>query len=127
MKLTEKQKRFADYYVKTGNATQSAIKAGYSKNTARFIGNENLTKPNIAEYIKVRNKKLESERIADMTEVKEFWSKVLRNSNDDMRDRLKASEYLGKTNGAFLDRVEHSGEVKIEQQHTLIDDYLFGD
>ncbi len=44
MKLTPKQKAFADYYIQTGNATEAAIKAGYSKKTARFIGNENLTK-----------------------------------------------------------------------------------
>ena len=45
--LTEKQKRFCDYYIEDPNATQAAIRAGYSKKTARFIGNENLTKPNI--------------------------------------------------------------------------------
>lgn len=50
-KLTPKQQAFADYYIETGNATQSAIKAGYSEKTARFIGAENLTKPNILKYI----------------------------------------------------------------------------
>lgn len=43
MKLTEKQKRFADEYIKSGNATQAAIKAGYSKRTANRIGPENLS------------------------------------------------------------------------------------
>ena len=43
MKLTEKQKKFADFYIKLGNATQAAIKAGYSEKTARFTGAENLT------------------------------------------------------------------------------------
>lgn len=38
MKLTEKQKKFADYYIELGNATQAAIKAGYSKKTANRIG-----------------------------------------------------------------------------------------
>lgn len=51
MKLTEKQKRFADEYILTGNATQSAIKAGYSEKTAAEIGHENLRKPNILAYI----------------------------------------------------------------------------
>jgi phage terminase small subunit len=45
VKLTEKQKRFCDYYIETGNATEAAIRAGYSNKTARFIGAENLTKP----------------------------------------------------------------------------------
>ena len=50
-KLTEKQKRFADYYIETGNGTEAAVKAGYSKKTARVIGQENLLKPAIKNYI----------------------------------------------------------------------------
>lgn len=56
MKLTAKQKKFADEYIVTGNATQSAIAAGYSESSARQIATENLTKPSISSYIK---KKLE--------------------------------------------------------------------
>lgn len=111
MKLTTKQQRFADYYIQTGNATESAAKAGYSKKTARSIGQENLTKPDIAKYIDEVNKKLENERIADMKEIKEFWTSMFRNEIAEDKDRLKASEYLAKTNGAFLEKVEHSGEV----------------
>lgn len=109
MKLTTKQQRFADYYIQTGNATESAIKAGYSKKTARSIGQENLTKPDIKKYIDKVNKKLEDERIADMKEIKEFWTTMLRDEEVEPKDRLKASEHLAKTNGAFLERVEHSG------------------
>jgi len=50
-KLTVKQKRFADNYIETGNARQSAISAGYSERTASVIASENLTKPNILAYI----------------------------------------------------------------------------
>lgn len=68
-KLTIKQKKFADEYIKTGNATQSAINAGYSEKTARKIGSENLTKPDIKAYIDERMKKLEEEAIADQKEI----------------------------------------------------------
>ena len=51
MALNDKQRRFAEEYVVDLNATQAAIRAGYSPKTARFIGAENLTKPNIAEYV----------------------------------------------------------------------------
>lgn len=51
-KLTVKQRRFADKYIETGNARQSAIIAGYSEKTASVIASENLTKPNISAYIK---------------------------------------------------------------------------
>lgn len=54
-KLTEKQKRFADYYIETGNATKAAVKAGYSRKTAKETGYENLTKPHISSYIEERN------------------------------------------------------------------------
>src|SRR5690554_3967144 len=111
MALTVKQKKFCDYYIQTGNATESAIKAGYSKKTATETGYENLRKPHLAEYIAQRNKVLESDRIADMEEVKEFWTNTLRNEDNDYKDRLKASEYIAKTNGAFLDKVEQSGEL----------------
>ena len=113
MKLTPKQQKFADYYITTGNATESAIKAGYSKNTAKQIGAENLTKPYLQEYIKKRNEKLDSERIADMQEVRELWSRIIRSQVEgaELRDILKASEYIAKTNGAFLDKVEHKGDL----------------
>ena len=51
-KLTDKQRRFCEEYCIDLNATQAAIRAGYSKDTAGVIGCENLKKPNVAEYIK---------------------------------------------------------------------------
>ena len=50
-KLTAKQMRFCEEYLIDFNATQAAIRAGYSKKTAKEIGCENLTKPNIAGYL----------------------------------------------------------------------------
>ena len=78
MKLTPKQKRFADEYIKTGNATQSAIEAGYSKKTARSVGSENLTKPDISEYIAKRIAEIDKENIAEQKEILEFMTRVMR-------------------------------------------------
>lgn len=78
MKLTPKQADFCDYYIKYGDATKAAIEAGYSEDSARFIGCENLTKPNIREYI---NKRLEEERekrVASADEVMAFFTGVMR-------------------------------------------------
>ena len=58
MELTLKQKKFCDYYMASGNATESAIKAGYSKKTAKQIGMENLTKPYLQEYLKEHSHKI---------------------------------------------------------------------
>lgn len=78
MKLTHKQQMFADEYLKSGNATDAALKAGYSKKTARSIGNENLTKPDIKSYINKKLAEIESHKIADAKEIMEFYSSVLR-------------------------------------------------
>lgn len=77
-KLTLKQQRFADEYIISGNATEAAIKAGYSKRTARSIGQENLTKPDIKNYIDERLEALQSEKVADQQEVMEFLTSVMR-------------------------------------------------
>lgn len=78
MALTAKQQRFCDEYLIDLNATQAAIRAGYSKNTARAIGCENLTKPDIQEYIQKRMDEKEKELIADQNEVMKYLSAVLR-------------------------------------------------
>lgn len=76
MKLTEKQKRFADEYIKSGNATQSAIKAGYSRKTAAVIATENLIKPNIKNYIDARMKVIEDNRIMTAKEAVELLTGI---------------------------------------------------
>lgn len=77
-KLTVKQKKFADEYIKTGNATQSAISAGYSKNTAKSIGQENLTKPDVKQYIDAKMQKIEDNKIMGAQEALEQLSKIAR-------------------------------------------------
>ena len=125
-KLTEKQKAFADYYIECLNATQAALKAGYSDNCARQIGSENLSKPHIKEYIDKRLEEKEDERIAKQDEILEFLTAVMRNDTEyleqydpiETRDRLKAAEKLGKRYAMFTERIEHSGEMGIN----IIDD-----
>lgn len=78
MKLTVKQQKFADNYIKSGNATQSAIDAGYSKSTSRSIGQENLTKPDIKNYIKDKLAKIESHKIMDATEALQLLTSIAR-------------------------------------------------
>lgn len=112
MKLTEKQKRFCDYYIASANATEAAIKAGYSKRTAKVIGAENLTKPYLHEYIEKRQKETQSKRTADMTEVKEFWASVLRDKEESMANRVKVSELIAKSNNAFSETLNVNDNSK---------------
>ena len=94
MVLTIKQKKFAELYAASGNATQSAIGAGYSESTARSIASENLTKPDIIKYVNQLGQDDHNGRIATAVERQEFWSSVVRDPDAEMRDRLRASEIL---------------------------------
>ncbi|QOY98387.1 terminase small subunit [Leuconostoc citreum] len=78
MRLTPKQKKFADEYIKTGNATQSAIEAGYSKRTAQVIGAENLSKPMVKTYIDERMAEIASKRVMSYTEAVELLTSIAR-------------------------------------------------
>ena len=103
MALTPKQQAFADYYLETGNATEAAKRAGYSEDTARQIGAENLSKPSISEYIAERMEQQNRKRVADANEVIEFYTAVMRGEVKDqfgldasLSDRLKAGDSLMK-------------------------------
>jgi phage terminase small subunit len=128
-KLTLKQQRFVDEYIISGNATQAAIKAGYSKKTANRIATENLSKPVIKTAIDQRNAEIQSEKTMDMQEVMELLASIARgetteetvtNKGDVIEtatrnsDKLKALELIGKRFGAWTDKKEISGNLDIE-------------
>ena len=129
MKLTPKQKAFAEYYIETGNATEAARKAGYKGKNLNRIASENLSKLDIKSYIDEKMKELESKRIAKAEEVLEYLTIVLRgeeteqvvvveNTGDFMsearlvdkelsaKDKIKAAALLGKRYRLFVDKVE---------------------
>lgn len=117
-KLTEKQKRFIDYYIETANATESAKRAGYSEKTAKNIGAENLTKLNF--FIQKKLEEKESNRIASQDEVLEYLTKVMRGELKDqfgldasLQDRTKCAELLGKRYGTFKEKVDVNGSIPV--------------
>lgn len=77
-KLTVKQQKFVDEYIKTGNATQAAINAGYSRKAAQQIGAENLLKPLISQKIQEQMDKLHKSKIPSLEEILEFFGRVVR-------------------------------------------------
>ena len=128
-KLTQKQQRFVDEYIISGNATQAAIKAGYSKKTAKQMGTENLAKPIIKAEIDRRNDEIKSAKTADMQEVMEYLASVMRGEQTESvatakgiydnvpvsaKDRIKAAELIGKRHGAWTDKKEISGNMNID-------------
>ena len=105
--LTAKQRRFVEAY--DGNARKAAIAAGYSEKTAEVIGHENLRKPKILAEIKAREVVRSTPLIASRAERQQFWSSVMRDKDQQMRDRLKAAELLGKSEADFIERQEITG------------------
>lgn len=121
MALTAKQKRFVEEYLIDLNATQAAIRAGYSENTARAIGAENLTKPDIASEIKKRQDKLgaEAEITAEWVLKELVENHKMARSIGELTSSNKALELIGKHKGMFKDKIEHSGSMKSEITHNL--------
>lgn len=128
IKLTAKQKRFCEEYIVDCNATQAAIRAGYSKKTAKQIGQENLTKPDLKKYIDEQLEKIHNKKTADAQEVLEYLTAVMRGQHKEQtlqlvgegvqsiadidvsaKERLKAAELLGKRYGLFTDKVNFDG------------------
>lgn len=135
-KLTAKQQRFCDEYLIDLNATQAAIRAGYSRKTARVIGQENLQKPAVKAYIEERMKEKEAALVADQAEVLKYLTSVMRGQSQsevvvvegvgegcsearamqkapDEKERLKAAELLGKAHMMFTDKVQQEVDMDL--------------
>lgn len=135
-KMTAKQKRFCDEYLIDLNATQAAIRAGYSNKYANTNASKLLQITTIKEYIDARMAEKESELIADQDEVLRYLTSVLRGESQSTelvvegtgegcseartilkepseKDRLKAAELLGKRYGLYTDKVELDTDMEL--------------
>lgn len=125
MKLTVKQQRFADEYIRLGEVTKAAINAGYSTKSAYAVGSENLKKPSIKAYIDKRLEELKKESIAEQDEILQYLTSVMRGETTEQtlvgqgegyqeidnidvgaKDRIKAAELLGKRYRMWTEKVE---------------------
>ncbi len=134
--MTNKQQRFCDEYLIDLNATQAAIRAGYSKHTARQIGQRLLTNADIRKYIDDQMEEKHSELVASADEVVEYLTSVMRGQSEaevvviegtgdgcseakkmmkapEEKERLKAAELLGKRYSLFSDKVNLEGAVPV--------------
>lgn len=118
--MNDRQKRFAEEYAANPNATAAALAAGYSPRSARAIGAENLTKPDIAAYIRELQQKAEAARVADLVEVKRFWTETMRDEEQRVEFRLKASELLAKSSGEFVQRVDLTAQVEAQVEEDVV-------
>lgn len=121
MKLTEKQRRFVDYYVETGNASEAARRAGYSEKTAGWIGQENLQKPTIKAAVDARLKELEDKRIAKADEVMQFLTSTLRGEVKEERVVVEGTGD-GRSDARII-RVQVSARDRLEAAKSLLKRY----
>lgn len=144
-KMTLKQQRFADEYIITGNATQSAVKAGYSQKYANTNASKLLQNTTIKDYIDKRLAKLESEKIATQEEVLQYLTSVMRGEKTEpllvldgegtqkviqavpnVQSRTRAAELLGKRYGTFTDRVDINAQIESKPKFDDIVNQLGG-
>ena len=122
--MNARQKRFCYEYLIDCNATQAAIRAGYSPKTAKVTGAKMLTNANLKAYIDEQLERIHNEKTADAQEVLEYLTAVMRGQHTEQtlqligdgvqkiadidvsaKERLKAAELIGKRYGMFKDNV----------------------
>lgn len=130
--MNARQKRFCDEYLIDCNATQAAIRAGYSKKTARVIATRLLADVAIKSQIDEQLEQLHSKKVANAQEVVEFLTAVMRGEHTEQtlkfvgdgiqtitridvgaKDRIKAAELLGKRYGIWKDSIEVGGAIPV--------------
>jgi phage terminase small subunit len=137
MKLMLKQKDFADYYIETGNITESAIRAGYSKNYANAQGYKLLENVGIKSYIDKRMAEKDAKKVAKQDEILSYLTSIMRGEHQEQtlrgvgegaqtisdidvsaKDRIKAAELLGKRYTMWTDKTQLEGSIGV----TIVDD-----
>ena len=116
-KLNARQKKFAEYYAQSGNAAESAVKAGYSAKYANTNASKLLQNTTIANYIKELSEKLKEERIMTAKDRQVLLSDIARDDENEPNDRIKAVDTLNKMTGEYTVKVD----AKVEQSEKLAD------
>ena len=126
MTMTPKQKRFCQEYLISLNATEAAIKAGYAKKSARSIGQENLTKPDIKNYIDEKLQEIEDSKIMDAKEVMERLTAIGRREVSEHQVvtlRNKTEKWVPTDEGGALKKmVIESEEAEVVEMPTKVSD-----
>lgn len=116
-KLNARQKKFAEYYIQSGNTVQSAINAGYSETYANSLAYKLLENIGVAEYIAKLSDKLKDERIMSAKDRQVVLSDIARSAEQEPSDRIRAIDTLNKMTGEYTVKVD----AKVEQSEKLSD------
>lgn len=104
--VNERQKKFAEYYAQSGNAAQSAIKAGYSESYATHRTDELLRNVEISEYIRELSEKAQDKRIMTAKERQALLSDIAKNGDNAPADRIRAVDTLNKMTGEYVAKIQ---------------------
>lgn len=111
--LTDQMQRFCLEYLKTGNGTQSAIKAGYSEKSASQIASGLLKNQRVQAFLELQKESLEAIETATLEGLKMYWVNIMRTPEESTPNRLRASELLAKSIGAFDDTNDSRRPIEI--------------
>ena len=106
--LTERQRKFAEYYVQCGNAEQAAVSAGYSEQYARGNAYKLVANSGVAAYIKQLSEAAQTARIMTARDRQELLSDIAKDEHNDASDRIRAVDTLNKMTGEYTTKVEAS-------------------
>ena len=121
--LNKRQIDFVQEYMKTNNINQSAIKAGYSPKTASVQGSRLLSNVKVSAYINAINERLESDKIADIEEVMQYLTSVMRGEKKDQFDLDPSLSERTKAAGELAKRLDvRARNLNVECAVTIIDD-----
>lgn len=121
--LNQRQIRFVQEYMKTNSVRQSAVVAGYSSKTAQAQGSRLLSNVNVQAYIEAINERLDSDKIADIQEVMEYLTSVMRGEKKDQFDLDAALSERTKAASELARRLDVKAKnVQIDCALTIIDD-----
>ena len=104
--MTERQKKFAEYYAQCGNTVQSAIKAGYSEAYANSTACKMLENARVAEYIKQLTEDAQTARIMTARERQALLSDIAKDGKNDPADRIRAVDTLNKMTGEYVAKIQ---------------------
>lgn len=116
--MTERQKKFAEYYAQCGNAAQSAIQAGYSKKYANTNASKLLQNTTITEYIKQLTEDAQTARIMTACERQALLSDIAKDKQNELSDRIRAIDTLNKMTGEYTQKVSIDGDLGVK----IVDD-----
>ena len=111
--MTPKQERFVAEYLACMNASEAARRAGYSAKTAASQAERLLRNVEISEAVKKALEEKNTALIATREERQKFWTETLRDVEEDMKNRLRASELLAKSECDFTERREVQAEINV--------------